>query len=1149
MEERGREESGSSDESPPSVDDPERLPTEEKQDEGGSGREDENEEILDVSGKKGECQLLDTLSPGGHTVSELYIYKNTFNLIPSGVERLTGLKTLKFFANEVNVFPPEMCGMTELERLQVKVSSPEFGGFELQKLKELKELELCRAPPRPSAVSILCGLANLSCLTRLSVCHFSIRYLPPEIGSLRKLECLDLSFNKLKSLPDDIAELTSLKSLRVACNKLVGLPVRLSSLDKLETLDLSNNRLSSLQPLKLSSMQSLRLLDLQYNKIYDCQRIPSWIHCNMEGNGSEAVWSGVDSSVSEVDVPDVVDGVKKFHSDIGRHRKSSSTAPEAPSNSRFISRRIRKDIKHSDCPQEKARQERLNNSRKLKPGNRDEPISSEISTDFSGGTAGSDALHLDEKRKKQSEAGQHSTAQHVSSITKNLPCTMLDSDLERSSEVVTHNQADGSQLLSDNGFDECADVPCTVIGDCKEDGYESGSNHQNHCVFPRGHLNEINSEDSRPCEKQKCISKSKRHSDKAPENPKPSKCRRPVDDSFSISFKYSNESFCGVNDRLPDGFYDAGRGRPFMPLENCDQGFCVDSREIILVDRGRDEELDAIALSAQSLLSRLRHARRSSGNKRMHEVDDFVRASVLALFVSDFFGGSDQTTNIVRMRKAVAVSNRQQPFICTCSNAINQEDKGSYVSSTKDSLSISDLCEQSVQQIKERDGSNIVPIGSLQFGICRHRAILMKYLCDRADPPIPCELVRGYLDFMPHAWNVILIQDDGSWRRMVVDACYPADMREEIDPEYFCRYIPLNRFHVPVTSLDYLTMCRSSFPSVSLSDAVSEKESGPIVKRCMFGTIIAAAKIHTLEAHDSSEEERRNFEYGCLGEVRMLQAVKGHPCIVGIYGHQISAEWDLVADGKRECCLLKSMIVMEYVKGGSLKAYMDKLVTDGKKHLPARLALFIARDVACALAELHSKHIIHRDIKSLNVLIDLDEKRVDGSPLVKLCDFDRAVPLHSFSHTCCLAHLGIPSPTTCVGTPCWMAPEMVQTVHKKEPYGLEVDIWSYGCLLYEMLMLQVPYAGLSDAEIEASLQNKQRPLLRSEFEELSAPSKSKESSSGSSPQAVEDSEIMKLLVDLFRWCTQGDPAARPTAKEANDMLSAALSPPNIPESS
>lgn len=52
---------------------------------------------------------------------------------------------------------------------------------------------------------------------------------------------------------------------------------------------------------------------------------------------------------------------------------------------------------------------------------------------------------------------------------------------------------------------------------------------------------------------------------------------------------------------------------------------------------------------------------------------------------------------------------------------------------------------------------------------------------------MPCELVRGYLDFLPHAWNVIVVKRGTISVRMVVDACRPNDIREEADPEYFCR--------------------------------------------------------------------------------------------------------------------------------------------------------------------------------------------------------------------------------------------------------------------------------------------------------------------------------------------------------------------------
>lgn len=66
---------------------------------------------------------------------------------------------------------------------------------------------------------------------------------------------------------------------------------------------------------------------------------------------------------------------------------------------------------------------------------------------------------------------------------------------------------------------------------------------------------------------------------------------------------------------------------------------------------------------------------------------------------------------------------------------------------------------------------------------------LLQYLCDRMEPPVPCELVRGYLDFVPHAWNTILIKKGDSWVRMLVDACRPLDIREETDPEYICRSV------------------------------------------------------------------------------------------------------------------------------------------------------------------------------------------------------------------------------------------------------------------------------------------------------------------------------------------------------------------------
>jgi serine/threonine protein kinase len=134
-----------------------------------------------------------------------------------------------------------------------------------------------------------------------------------------------------------------------------------------------------------------------------------------------------------------------------------------------------------------------------------------------------------------------------------------------------------------------------------------------------------------------------------------------------------------------------------------------------------------------------------------------------------------------------------------------------------------------------------------------------------------------------------------------------------------------------------------------------------------------------------------------------------------------------------------------------LQRFRQGLLKKGKAHMPPKLALHIARNVASALSVLHSNKIIHRDIKSSNVLIDLDatQESYISTPVVKLCDFDSAVPLLSSSaHTCYLAHRGVPSANVCVGTPRWIAPEVLRAMYALHSYGLvSTQIVSTFCFL------------------------------------------------------------------------------------------------------
>lgn len=1088
----------------PEKSEPSNSPTVVVGDRGGG----DDESVLDVSGKSMEFSVMEDADDANFR--GLYLYKNAFNLIPKSVGSFGGLRTLKFFGNEINLFPSEIGSMAGLENLQVKISSPGFGGLQLHKLKALKELELSKVPPRPSAFPILSEIASLKCLTKLSVCHFSIRYLPSEIGCLKNLEYLDLSFNKMKSLPAEISNLSVLISFKVSNNKLVELPPALSSLQRLENLDVSNNRLTSLGSLDLSSMHNLQNLNLQYNKLLTYCRIPPWICCNLEGNGRNTSSDDFLSSSVEMDVYD--NDIQQYDGGVSRkgpHHTFPSLIAGPVSNSRsFAARKSGKRWKRRYYLQQRARQERLNNSRKWKCLGHTKLLPMKEDGNYGPGS-------LDVLPSKTCAEG---TPEIIGQDDDDKEILSGDGEVE--------NLPNSGEANAENC--SCVTVESSAIN--KVDKYDSCDRDESLASVQ----NEHSDEDEDAAAEVKNHSKSKRHSEKDLDNPKPCKSRRAIDNSASLSRKYSNVSICSVEDCLPDGFYDAGRDRPFMPLRNYDQSFHLDSREVILVDRKRDEELDAIVLSAQALVSRLKKL--NCLTRDGDWANELQIASLLALFVSDHFGGSDRSAIIERTRKAVSGSNYQKPFVCTCSTG-NRDSSNIQTKPTTDcsvDIVFSDLCEKSLCAIKAKRNSIIVPLGTLQFGVCRHRALLMKYLCDRMEPPIPCELVRGYLDFMPHAWNYILVKRDDSWVRMVVDACHPHDIREETDPEYYCRYIPLSR--TIVSSSSRKTIARSnSFPSLSSSDEVLKAASSSLV-RCKYGEVEAAAKVHTLEVCRASADDIRNFEYGCLGEVRILGAIE-HPCIVEMYGHQISSKWIPSVDGHPECRVLQSTILMEYVQGGSLKGYIEKLSGDGEKHVPIEKAICIAIDVASALVELHSKHIIHRDIKSENIVIDLDKKKADGTPVVKLCDFDRAVPLRSISHTCCIAHVGVPPPNTCVGTPRWMAPEVLRAMHKPNVYGMEIDIWSFGCLLFEMLTLQIPYLGLSEVEIHDLLQVGKRPRLTNELEALRSSHEPEVAQSGVEREEKEgDLDALDFLVDLFRRCTEENPTDRPTAEELYEML-------------
>ena len=120
-------------------------------------------------------------------------------------------------------------------------------------------------------------------------------------------------------------------------------------------------------------------------------------------------------------------------------------------------------------------------------------------------------------------------------------------------------------------------------------------------------------------------------------------------------------------------------------------------------------------------------------------------------------------------------------------------------------------------------------------------------------------------------------------------------------------------------------------------------------------------------------------------------------------------------------------ILSEYCPGGSIKTLMR-----AKSPLEEKYIKVIARELAVGLESIHSIGVLHRDIKGANVMI---HERGE----LQIIDFGVAATLSSSND----------KRSTMIGTPHWMSPELMGQ-GKKLKYGKEVDVWAYGCTLFEM---------------------------------------------------------------------------------------------------
>uniref|UniRef100_A0ACD5Z959 Uncharacterized protein n=1 Tax=Avena sativa TaxID=4498 RepID=A0ACD5Z959_AVESA len=219
-----------------------------------------------------------------------------------------------------------------------------------------------------------------------------------------------------------------------------------------------------------------------------------------------------------------------------------------------------------------------------------------------------------------------------------------------------------------------------------------------------------------------------------------------------------------------------------------------------------------------------------------------------------------------------------------------------------------------------------------------------------------------------------------------------------------------------------------------------------------------AVAVKMVRLPERDEERRRALEEQFNSEVAFLSRLR-HPNVV-----------QFVAACKRPPVYC---IITEYMSQGTLRMYLHK---KDPCSLSPETVLRLALDVARGMEYLHAQGVIHRDLKSHNLLLNDDMR-------VKVADFG----------TSCLEAHG-----TNMGTYRWMAPEMV----RDRPCTRKVDVYSFGIVLWELTTCLVPFQGMTPVQAAyAACEKNARPSL-----------------SPACPPA---------LNSMIKMCWAGNPARRP----------------------
>ncbi|KAL5037491.1 hypothetical protein RTP6_004920 [Batrachochytrium dendrobatidis] len=283
---------------------------------------------------------------------------------------------------------------------------------------------------------------------------------------------------------------------------------------------------------------------------------------------------------------------------------------------------------------------------------------------------------------------------------------------------------------------------------------------------------------------------------------------------------------------------------------------------------------------------------------------------------------------------------------------------------------------------------------------------------------------------------------------------------------------------VSPSSLSYSSLVPSIDDQNAFSMNPEDYELGQVIGQGSSASVYIAKYKPLQRAISMKVIDLDLFERNQIDELRreiQIMSLSKHPNLLPVYGSFVNGS--------------KLFIVTPFLAGGSC---LDIMKTSFKEGFDEVSIATILKQALQGLDYLHKNGLIHRDVKAGNLLIDKDG-------LVQLADFGVSSSLMDAGDRRGLRK-------TFVGTPCWMAPEVME----QSGYNYKADIWSFGITSLELANAQAPYAKFPPLKVlMLTLQNEPPTLDR-------------DSTRG---------RFSRQFKDMIDMCLKKDPARRPTTEK------------------